>query len=104
MHYYLYINREYVFQSSGVGVHDDVITEFNDFKLKKAPHNYRYFIYKIEKDEEIVIEHRGERDATYADFAAQLASCENECRYGLIDLDFITKDGRETSKLVFISW
>ncbi|EQC28929.1 hypothetical protein SDRG_13268 [Saprolegnia diclina VS20] len=90
--------------SSGVGVHDDVVTEFNDFKLQKAPFNFRYFIYKIEGDSEIVIEHRGDRSETYDDFAAKLNATTNECRYGLIDLDFTTKDGRPTSKLVFISW
>jgi len=39
---------------------------------------------------------------TYEDFCEQLP--ENDCRYGLIDLDFETSDGRETSKLLFISW
>ncbi|OQR97197.1 actin-depolymerizing factor [Thraustotheca clavata] len=89
--------------SSGVGVHDDVISEFNDFKLQRAPYNFRYFIYKIEHDE-IVIEHRGERSESYEDFANKLLEIQSECRYGLIDLDFTTKDGRPTSKLVFISW
>ncbi|OQS00992.1 actin-depolymerizing factor [Achlya hypogyna] len=90
--------------SSGVGVHDDVVTEFNDFKLQRAPYNFRYFIYKIENSSEVVIEHRGERTETYEDFATKLKSIGDECRYGLIDLDFTTKDGRPTSKLVFISW
>jgi len=44
----------------------------------------------------------GQRDATYEDFCAALP--ESEARYGLIDLDFQTKDGRPTSKLVFIAW
>lgn len=91
-------------QSSGVGVHDDVITQFNDFKLKREPHNYRYFIYKIVDDTEIVIDATGPQSETYEDFAAKLALITNECRYGLIDLDVTTKDGRPTSKLVFMSW
>lgn len=90
-------------QASGVGVHDDVITQFNDFKLKREPYNFRYFIYKIVDDTEIVIESTGPNSETYEDFAAKLAPI-NECRYGLIDLDVTTKDGRPTSKLVFLTW
>jgi cofilin len=29
---------------------------------------------------------------------------ENEPRYGLVDVDFSTTDGRPTSKLVLITW
>ncbi|TMW55149.1 hypothetical protein Poli38472_013911 [Pythium oligandrum] len=90
--------------ASGVGVHDDVITQFNDFKLKREPHNYRYFIYKIVDDSEIVIDATGPQSETFEDFAAKLLQVTNDCRYGLIDLDVTTKDGRPTSKLVFLSW
>lgn len=85
-------------------MHDDVITQFNDFKLKREPHNYRYFIYKIVDDTEIVIESTGANTESYEDFAAKLSLITNDCRYGLIDLDLTTKDGRPTSKLVFLSW
>jgi cofilin len=91
-------------QSSGVGVDDEVITQFNDFKLKRAPHDYRYFIYKIVDDQEIVIESTGANSETFEEFAAKLLQVTNDCRYGLIDLDVTTKDGRPTSKLVFLSW
>ncbi|KAJ0403254.1 hypothetical protein P43SY_007558 [Pythium insidiosum] len=90
--------------ASGVGVHDDVITQFNDFKLKRQPHDYRYFIYKIVDDSEIVIESTGAQNETFEDFASKLLAVTNDCRYGLIDLDVTTKDGRPTSKLVFLSW
>lgn len=85
-------------------MHDDVITQFNDFKLKREPYNYRYFIYKIVDDSEIVIDSFGPQTESYDDFAAKLAQTTNDCRYGLIDLDVTTKDGRPTSKLVFLSW
>lgn len=91
-------------QSSGVGVDDDVITQFNDFKLKRAPYDFRYFIYKIVDDSEIVIESTGANTETFEDFANKLLQVTNDCRYGLIDLDVTTKDGRPTSKLVFLSW
>lgn len=50
----------------------------------------------------ILIEKQGPREATYEDFVADLP--ENECRYGLIDIEFESDDGRPTSKLVFITW
>jgi cofilin len=75
---------------------------FNEFKLKRGDYKLRYFIYKIEDKKKIVIESKGTVDKNYDDFCAELP--ENDCRYGLIDLEFETDDGRPTSKLVFITW
>ena len=49
-----------------------------------------------------MIDKIGALDKNYDDFVGELP--ENDCRYGIIDLDFETSDDRETSKLVFISW
>jgi len=49
-----------------------------------------------------VIDQTGERDASYEDFCETLPA--DDCRYGLIDLEFTTVDDRPTSKLVFIAW
>mmetsp|Transcript_11941 Transcript_11941/g.17401 ORF Transcript_11941/g.17401 Transcript_11941/m.17401 type:complete len:143 (-) Transcript_11941:636-1064(-) len=88
--------------STGVVVQDEVSDQFQDFKLKKGE-QLRYFIYKIGKDKKsIEIEKKGTIDKTYDDFVADLP--ENDCRYGLIEVEFETDDNRETSKLVFISW
>jgi len=78
-----------------------VVSSFNDFKLQRAPHNYRYFVYRIE-DGTIVIDSHGERDATYDDMADSLP--DDECRYALVDMEFKTEDGRDTSKMLFVSW
>lgn len=75
---------------------------FNAFKLHRAPHDNRYFIYKIENDAEIIVDTFGDKSKTYDDFTACLPP--NECRYGVFDLDFTTRDGREANKLIFISW
>lgn len=89
--------------ATGVDVSDDVVTAFNDFKLKRGEFHLKYFIYKIGKDKsKIEIEKKGGLDKGYDDFVGDLP--ENDCRYGLIDMDFETDDGRPTSKLVFISW
>lgn len=62
----------------------------------------RYFTYYIKNKKTIHIDKMGSIDKTYDDFVADLP--EHDCRYGLIDLDFLAKDGRQTSKMVFISW
>jgi cofilin len=88
-------------QSTGVVVADEVSNTFNDFKLQKGE-KLRYYTYKIENKKTIVIDSKGARDKTYEDFCSELP--ENDCRYGVIDLDFKTVDDRPTSKLVFITW
>ncbi|MFJ4659026.1 actin-binding ADF family protein [Nocardia sp. NPDC088792] len=90
--------------ASGVSVRDDVVTEFNDFKAKRPPFNYRYFIYKIENDSLIMIESTAPIETDYEDFYQTLSAIEDDCRYALIDLEVVTSDGRPASKLVFISW
>mmetsp|Transcript_6057 Transcript_6057/g.10818 ORF Transcript_6057/g.10818 Transcript_6057/m.10818 type:complete len:143 (-) Transcript_6057:238-666(-) len=88
--------------STGVEVSDEVTTSFNKFKLGQDPYKLRYFIYQIKDKKTVVIEKQGERSNTYDDFVEELP--ENDCRYGVIDIEFETADGRPTSKLVFISW
>lgn len=80
---------------------DEVQTTFTAFKLGQGE-KLRYYIYKIEDKSKIVIASKGEKAKTYDDFCSELP--EDDCRYGLVDLDFKTDDGRPTSKLVFITW
>jgi len=88
-------------QSTGVVVDEEVSNTFQDFKLQKGE-KLRYYIYEIKDKKTVVISSKGERSKTYDDFVDELP--EAKSRYGLIDLEFETKDGRPTSKLVFISW
>ena len=83
-------------------VSSEVTTSFNKFKLQQEPYKIRYFIYVIKDKKTIEIEKTGERNKTFDDFVADLP--ENDCRYGLIDVEFETADGRPTSKIVFITW
>ena len=92
----------FFYQSTGVEVSDEVSTSFNKFKLGQEPYKLRYFIYEIKDKKTVVIEKQGDRSKTYDDFVEDLP--ENDCRYGLIDVEFKTDDGRPTSKIVFISW
>jgi cofilin len=82
-------------------VDDEVASTFSNFKLQKGE-KLRYYVYKIINQSQIVIDCKGARTETYEDFCSHLP--DDDCRYGLIDLDFTTDDGRPTSKLVFITW
>eukprot|EP00611_Tribonema_gayanum_P003126 TRINITY_DN12440_c0_g1_i1.p1 TRINITY_DN12440_c0_g1~~TRINITY_DN12440_c0_g1_i1.p1 ORF type:complete len:168 (-),score=41.00 TRINITY_DN12440_c0_g1_i1:439-867(-) len=90
--------------ATGVSVNDAVVTQFNNFKLKKEPDNHRFYIYKIsDNGAEIVIDQFGTREKTYDEFVACLPP--NECRYGLFDLEYTTKtESRPVEKLILIAW
>jgi cofilin len=89
-------------QATGVVVDDEVANAFQGFKLQSVGFKLRYYTYIIVDKKTIKIEKSGAREETYEDFCGHLP--ENDCRYGLIDLEFTTDDGRPTSKLVFITW
>lgn len=90
--------------SSGVGVHDDALKAFNEFKLgggkKDAPN---YIIYRISDDKtQIVIDTKG-RAATYDEFTELLP--ENECRYAVYDFDYELAGGAgKRAKIIFYTW
>lgn len=88
--------------ATGVTVDDAVSEAFQQFKLKKGEYNLRYMTFKIKDKKTIIIDQLGGRDKDYSDFCEALP--ENEGRYGVIDIEFESDDGRPTSKLVFISW
>ena len=84
---------------SGVQVSDEVRTSFNKLKLTQE---LRYVMYVIKDSTMIVLEKQGERSMTYDDFVKELP--ERDCRYGVIDIEYVTDDGRSMSKIVLISW
>lgn len=90
--------------SSGVGVNDEALTAFNEFKLsggkKDAPN---YIIYRISDDKtQIIIDTKG-RTSNYEEFTELLP--ENECRYAVYDFDYELSGGAgKRSKIVFFTW
>ena len=89
-----------VFQfQSGVQVSDEVRSSFNKLKLTQE---LRYVMYVIKDSTMIVLEKQGERSMTYDDFVKELP--ERDCRYGVIDIEYVTDDGHSMSKIVLISW
>uniref|UniRef100_A0A7S2XQT8 ADF-H domain-containing protein n=1 Tax=Attheya septentrionalis TaxID=420275 RepID=A0A7S2XQT8_9STRA len=89
--------------ATGVVCKDEILESYNAFRLKQAPYDCTFIIYKISDDKATIeIDTCGDREKTYEDFCEALP--ENDCRYGLLDLDFETADGRPTSKLVLLQW
>ena len=48
------------------------------------------------------IEHKGEKGASFSDFSSKLP--DDECRYGVLDVEINTKSGATANKLIFIAW
>jgi len=82
---------------TGISVSDEVIAEFEDFKLRKTA---KFITYKIESNV-IVTDCKGDSDR-FEDFLNCLPP--NEARYAVYDLDYTTSDGRASNKLVLVAW
>jgi len=86
--------------SSGVAVAQDCVQAYSDLKLG---HKYRYFVMRINDNQtEVIVEKTADPNATYDDFLKDLPA--TECRYAVYDLDYETKDGRKTGKVIFFVW
>ena len=84
---------------SGITVTDDVVTAYNELKLQ---HKNKYVIFRISDDNKEVIVEKYGGAGTYADFTGELKA--TECRYGVVDYEYQTADGRSTSKILFVVW
>eukprot|EP00828_Plagiopyla_frontata_P012285 TRINITY_DN169_c0_g1_i1.p2 TRINITY_DN169_c0_g1~~TRINITY_DN169_c0_g1_i1.p2 ORF type:complete len:138 (-),score=29.05 TRINITY_DN169_c0_g1_i1:129-542(-) len=80
---------------------DDCIDKFDEMKMKSA---YRYIIYSIQKDSEIVIEKAGSPDEQYDDLVKNLPKAEP--RYVVCDFRYKTNDvpPRDVAKILYIYW
>eukprot|EP00552_Chaetoceros_brevis_P002977 CAMPEP_0197736840 /NCGR_PEP_ID=MMETSP1435-20131217/4638_1 /TAXON_ID=426625 /ORGANISM="Chaetoceros brevis, Strain CCMP164" /LENGTH=144 /DNA_ID=CAMNT_0043325111 /DNA_START=14 /DNA_END=448 /DNA_ORIENTATION=- len=90
--------------STGITCDEEVTASFNGLKLQTGGYKgCKYITYKINDEKtHIVVDTVGEVGKGYDDFLETLPG--NDCRYAVVDIDVETSDGRETSKLVFISW
>ena len=85
--------------STGISVNDDLISTFNDFKLKRT--EFKYLVMKI-KGSEVVLDKGIGKDVSFTDFAA--AELGNDPAYIAIDFDYKTNDDRDADKLILLSW
>lgn len=85
--------------SSGLTICDSITNAFREINDRKA----RFLVAKINEDSTIChLETKGERDATFEDFAKAIP--HDEPRYGVFDLEFQSDDGRTVNKMVFLSY
>ncbi|KAF7000805.1 hypothetical protein CFC21_016617 [Triticum aestivum] len=86
--------------ASGLAVHDDCKIKFSDLKARRS---FRFIVFKIdEKSMEIKVERLGETSYGYEEFTNSLPA--DECRYAVYDLDFVTDENCQKSKIFFFSW
>ncbi|KAI9217172.1 hypothetical protein BC828DRAFT_391853 [Blastocladiella britannica] len=86
--------------STGVPVHDDCLTVFQDLKLGKK---YAYVIYKLnETYTEIVVEKTAPAGAKYDEFVASLPA--TDCRYCVYDVEYEAAEGGVRNKIIFVAW
>merc|ERR1712212_1035129 len=78
--------------------------DLNENLKKITGREIRYFIMKIDDGNDVVVESTGAREDNYFDNFVKELTIENECRYGLIDLDYVDETGRDLAKLVFVMW
>uniref|UniRef100_A0A0E0EB77 ADF-H domain-containing protein n=1 Tax=Oryza meridionalis TaxID=40149 RepID=A0A0E0EB77_9ORYZ len=86
--------------ASGLAVNDECKFKFQELKARRG---FRFIVFKIDdKAMEIKVERLGQTAEGYEDFAATLPA--DECRYAVYDLDFVTDENCQKSKIFFFSW
>lgn len=86
--------------TTGMEVLDECKSSFMDMKWKKKA---RYVVYKIdEKSKTIKVDKIGCPGQGHESLAADLP--DDDCRYAVLDFDFVNADHCEKSKIFFIAW
>ncbi|KAI9316399.1 hypothetical protein BX666DRAFT_236525 [Dichotomocladium elegans] len=85
--------------SSGVGVNDQCVELYNEFKLRKK---YKYIIFKLSDDHREIVVEKAAETGGYDDFLACLP--ESEPRYAVFDFEYEKPGEGMRNKIVFYSW
>ena len=90
-------------QSTGIAVSDEVISLFNDFKLKRTEH--RFIVMQI-VGEEVVKTATVGKDTSTEDFLTSQLGGElaNTPAFIAIDFDYKTNDDRDADKIILLTW
>eukprot|EP00622_Pseudochattonella_farcimen_P006727 FR742582.1.p1 GENE.FR742582.1~~FR742582.1.p1 ORF type:complete len:172 (+),score=38.47 FR742582.1:37-552(+) len=81
-------------------VHEDCVPAFEQMEIRRK---HKFLIFKIDTEtEEIVVETKGPKKATFDDFKKALPFAD--CRYAVYEHEYKTHDGRPTDKIFFLSW
>ncbi|KAJ7288059.1 recombinant Actophorin, partial [Mycena rebaudengoi] len=86
-------------QSSGVGVNEQCLEQYQALKLKKT---HKYIVFSLNKDNTEIVVEKTSSSQNYDDFIADLP--EAECRWAVYDFQFEKEDGGIRNKIVFYSW
>ncbi|KAI0304457.1 recombinant Actophorin [Multifurca ochricompacta] len=78
--------------SSGVTVHQDCLTVFQQLKLGKK---FKYIIFNLNKAKTEIIK---EKESNRTNLP------EDQCRWAVYDLEFEKEDGGKRNKITFFSW
>ncbi len=79
----------------GLTVAAEADEAYKKMKMKRA---YRWIIYRVDGEKDIVVDTLGEPKATFADFAAKMP--KDQPRYATYDMEVTHSDGRKESKLL----
>lgn len=93
-----YIRHQDDVPANAIAPTDEVVAEFKALKMRRK---YRFVLFRIE-GAQVVVDSSGPPTATFKDFEAALP--DDDCRYAVYDHEFLTADGRKSSKLFFVSW
>jgi len=89
--------------STGVGVADDCINAFNEFKMGR--NTYRWLFFKVSDDRKSIIldtQACGAFNKGYGDFLRALPA--EDCRYAVYMFEYDTPSDGKRSKIVFFNW
>lgn len=92
---------------SGIEVDPEIVTLFNDMKLRSVN---KYATFKIVNKKRVEIDVKGDpaktedKEEDKTQFGTLAAILTNEPRYILYDFGFTNKEGRKINKLAFIFW
>ena len=85
---------------SGIKTNEEVLSIY---KLLKNDRKLKALIIKINDKTELEVEKQYERKQfNYDDFLSGFPS--DDSRFGVIDCDYVTEDGRPQEKILFILW
>ncbi|CAD6886776.1 unnamed protein product [Tilletia controversa] len=85
--------------SSGVALHPDCISNFQELKLGKK---YKFVTFRVSDDKKEIIVDKTSTDPEWDNFVSNLP--ESECRWAVYDFTFQKEGEGQRNKILFVSW
>ncbi|GBF94587.1 actin-depolymerizing factor-like [Raphidocelis subcapitata] len=85
---------------AGIGLTDDCVNLFMHMKTRSA---FKWIVFRVDDSGKTVVPERmGGRGSAYDEFVASLPP--RECRYGVFDYEYTSRERGSFNKIVFINW